>query len=1023
MAVDKKPLSWLHISDVHFSGLGSYDQNRLVSALLKSLPNLTLRFGKPDFVFFTGDVAKTGNRSEYAEASSFFDKLLSALELKRSRLLVVPGNHDVDRSQSNGLSREFQNRRAIDDLFNGKSVYHIEKRQNAFKTWYEEYFPGRKFPTNTTTYKIENFEEDGFLLEVWGLNSAALSFDDQDQGRLLLAQRCIDEAIGADNRPDLLRLALMHHPITWLSEVERSGVKATLNDNFDLLLHGHLHENEVEIAHGSSGQSVTVASGALYQGSQWPNVANFGKLTGNDLRISPIRYHETPREIWTADTSLFPDDPDYAGRFFITRKKRGTSTAVAGLEATSLSEILRSDRLSGGWQTNLLAAPSGKPIYTEPRLSRRGQSSVLEFDHERDSITVQEIIEDRKSYIIESRSEYGGSTLLGRLGTEIKMRGGAYFLGDARRMPNYKKKLQEEIFKSARGQDGPVTVLLDNVNLERDRKLISELGKIDDVLRVVAIATNRGLVPSAGMSLREVGLDFEELYLWTLSRAQIRELAESFFDTDDFELASSVTQKVYDDLLGLCIPLTPSNVVMYMKILFVDGSFIPLNRVDILQKFLLDSLRKPSDSFTGSFNYQNKIDLIASFARKMYDEKEGSFSVRSWIEFCDDYKARTLLGFDSNQILDEIVEAKIFGRNGNSIYFRYGFFYSFALGIALKDDDSGLEGFLADQNYTAVEDVLDVITALKPNDSRIMAALSRDLGAALSDFERQLVRKEFDPLSDALWAVDAKEEEQTWAPIAKAISDGPEEPKRIDSLKTSLLAEARTANQKVTIRKFMDLEYALVIIKQNLSEVLKNVNDVGRDTKVEAYELLLWCELCAFQIGTLFAPELAKSKLYRWGAMAFIDFDKAAKDLEPDSHEAISAVVLSLSRAVSLKTRQTLGFQKLGGIFAERAFRSVEVGFLEVVNFYHLIGARAEGWENAAEHLLAAAEPGSIYLWMMLHGVMDELKHDVVRMGDRAKLKRLVAYTRAKRAYATKRPTEQQISKHLQRMEKQELIG
>ena len=110
MAVDKKPLSWLHISDVHFSGLGSYDQNRLVSALLKSLPNLTLRFGKPDFVFFTGDVAKTGNRSEYAEASSFFDKLLSALELKRSRLLVVPGNHDVDRSQSNGLSREFQKR-------------------------------------------------------------------------------------------------------------------------------------------------------------------------------------------------------------------------------------------------------------------------------------------------------------------------------------------------------------------------------------------------------------------------------------------------------------------------------------------------------------------------------------------------------------------------------------------------------------------------------------------------------------------------------------------------------------------------------------------------------------------------------------------------------------------------------------------------------------------------------------------------------------------------------------------------
>ncbi|WP_196793226.1 metallophosphoesterase family protein [Erythrobacter litoralis] len=320
----KGTLSWLHLSDVHFSGQNSYDQNRLVSALLNSLPNLTLRFGAPDFVFFTGDIARTGCAREYQEAEKFFNQLLTALKLDRDRLLLVPGNHDVDRSFNSGLTRDLKTRREIDDLFNGQSVYQIEKRQRAFKYWYEDFFSGRIFPDDTTCYLIQNFEQAGFPIEVWGLNSAAFSFDDYDQGKLILSQRCVCEATESHNRGSALRVALTHHPLSWLSEVERTGVKAAVNDNFDLLLHGHLHENEVEIAHGSAGQSIVLASGAIYQGSEWPNVANFTHLSGSDLKVFPIRYHDSPREIWTADTSLFPDDvtPSFppagirAGRLF-----------------------------------------------------------------------------------------------------------------------------------------------------------------------------------------------------------------------------------------------------------------------------------------------------------------------------------------------------------------------------------------------------------------------------------------------------------------------------------------------------------------------------------------------------------------------------------------------------------------------------------------------------------------------------------------------------------------------------------
>jgi len=55
----------------------------------------------PDVVAITGDVARTGSRDEYEEAAKWIDRgLMKCLPSRfpKSRILMVPGNHDVDRS-------------------------------------------------------------------------------------------------------------------------------------------------------------------------------------------------------------------------------------------------------------------------------------------------------------------------------------------------------------------------------------------------------------------------------------------------------------------------------------------------------------------------------------------------------------------------------------------------------------------------------------------------------------------------------------------------------------------------------------------------------------------------------------------------------------------------------------------------------------------------------------------------------------------------------------------------------------
>ena len=88
-------------------------------------------------------------------------------------------------------------------------------------------------------------------------------------GRRALAP-ALDElrALKAD-----INVALVHHPLDWLSEIEDSNIRASLQANIDVLLRGHLHKNDVESTVSAYGGFLHVAAGAAYQQRKWPNRA------------------------------------------------------------------------------------------------------------------------------------------------------------------------------------------------------------------------------------------------------------------------------------------------------------------------------------------------------------------------------------------------------------------------------------------------------------------------------------------------------------------------------------------------------------------------------------------------------------------------------------------------------------------------------------------------------------------------------------------------------------------------------
>src|SRR4051794_36857716 len=96
----------LIVSDIHFRYPicnTPMDPDRpFRTTLINDARGFTKRLGKVDAILVCGDIAYAGLSEEYAAALEWLRGLCEACNCSLDRILVVPGNHDVDRNVIKG---------------------------------------------------------------------------------------------------------------------------------------------------------------------------------------------------------------------------------------------------------------------------------------------------------------------------------------------------------------------------------------------------------------------------------------------------------------------------------------------------------------------------------------------------------------------------------------------------------------------------------------------------------------------------------------------------------------------------------------------------------------------------------------------------------------------------------------------------------------------------------------------------------------------------------------------------------
>ncbi len=242
----------LHISDLRLGTSIQAHRNRiqLETDLIKELG-----ISRLEYLVISGNIANHSIESEYDAAFELIDRLVNRFGLDTGRVVVVPGNHDVNWDLSEQAYLFVPKRKLPDPppeglcipagdagaLIRDEGLY--QRRFAYFSThFYKKLYGGQEYPLNYDEQGILHLRPNDQILFL-GLNSA-WEIDHHYRERAGINMDALTRALDQlenSNYDDWLKIAVWHHPITGREMMNDEFLQLLAVHGFQVCMHGHIY--------------------------------------------------------------------------------------------------------------------------------------------------------------------------------------------------------------------------------------------------------------------------------------------------------------------------------------------------------------------------------------------------------------------------------------------------------------------------------------------------------------------------------------------------------------------------------------------------------------------------------------------------------------------------------------------------------------------------------------------------------------------------------------------------------------
>jgi len=249
----------LHLSDIHCSDETNTKLQDRVNALIADVKTLDLR---PDMIVLTGDISYSGQANQFVQVrKNVIDPLCKALKITPSQVLLVPGNHDVERGRIDIVAEEELRSETVKPKDVLQLIMDEDRSISRLANYYD--FVSDYWGCKVNVYCSRTVEARNINIGVGCLNSSWRSSSLGDKGYLYIGEKQIQDTSSKIARTNI-RIAISHHPLEYLHESEWTTSVCEIDRCFDLWLSGHLHVNNTESVTTPSSSIIRVSAPAFY---------------------------------------------------------------------------------------------------------------------------------------------------------------------------------------------------------------------------------------------------------------------------------------------------------------------------------------------------------------------------------------------------------------------------------------------------------------------------------------------------------------------------------------------------------------------------------------------------------------------------------------------------------------------------------------------------------------------------------------------------------------------------------------
>lgn len=755
-------LTIMHISDLHYSKIKEKEISFIRDAVISDIDNFVLENKlKPNFIIFSGDLLFKPDQdiesiNEFNNSYDFFiQPILEKLNLTNNEIFITAGNHDVNRSillrgDRNGLlsykeeGNESANELITEIVEKKRDLPHLKQFNNFVDSLNHSnniYSDGL-----INSYKIDLTEK--ISIGIVNLNSNILAFDENSYGNLILGEEQLNLAYSSIKDCDI-KVANIHHPVSWLSGFEQILVKKFYYKKFNIVFLGHEHTEQPELINYSDEDTLILSSASIFQGKN--NLNGYSiidySFKENLSRIYSREYDQ--RETKFSKVSFSNNNHHYQYPFNILSKSKNKKNLdlIIDTMSNNLKERIKKDLL---FNIAKSTENSVEDIFVEPHLYT--QSEFTDGDTENKELyTIHKILHEEKHIVIKGIESTGKTTFLNYLANEYLC-----YKGPKKLIPiilnkidisdplddnilfaktiDFLRKLNQSISTKeleSLFRLGDFVFLIDNVTeTENCTAFIKSLKNNIRLKNNKFIFTSKEEVfDSLEDTLQEEDkfdkLDIIQLYIYNLKRSKAREFFKIYFGK---EVKSSEFEDIFNFISKLHIPLTIFNYTL-IALTYENqkNNFKPVNEaylLDIFMENLLEKLDIQSNISFGALGYNIKSDYLIYLAKWMVTE--GKFQVSNYtlmkitLEFITQLK-REKENIDIKKFIKYFEEKGLLVAVENNNYrFRYNAFLEFFIAKGMLQDKELKEIVLNKDNYFNYKNEINYYSGLHGQDEDLI---------------------------------------------------------------------------------------------------------------------------------------------------------------------------------------------------------------------------------------------------------------------------------------------------------------